>query len=432
MSGLKYRNMKYNEALEYIHSLERFGIRPGLERIERICDLAGNPQDSLRFIHVAGTNGKGSASTVAASILTESGYKTGLFTSPYVTDFRERIMIDGEMADPDLLTECIEEIKSITDKYEIPATEFEFITAAAFLYYKKGNCDYVVLEVGLGGRFDATNIIKSPEAAMIMSISFDHIAVLGNTIEKIAFEKCGIIKEKSKVISYPLQRDDALEVIRSTCNSKQAELIIPDLSGLKITKRRIDGTEFSYKGIDFNLHLAGDHIVYNAITAIEAVLAVIPDIDYEFISSGVSKVKMPARTEVLGYEPTIILDGGHNEDCAKALRKYIDDFLGSRKIIMVSSLMNDKEYDKYLEILLPAVNKFIAAKADVPRAAEVYDLISSALKYCNNCIPVPDPIDAVNKALDEAGNDDAVIVCGSFYLAGEVRNHLIERINNRG
>ena len=417
--------MNCSEAIEYIHSLERFGIMPGLERISALCEKLGNPQNNLKIIHVAGTNGKGSTCTICANILREAGYKVGLYTSPYVVDFRERIQINGEMIPEIDLAQCVTEVKSAADESGIESTEFEFITAVAFLYFSKSGCDYVVLEVGLGGRFDATNVIPAPQACVLCSISLDHTSVLGDTVEKIAFEKCGIIKSGSRVIVYPKQKSEALKVITDTCRDYSILPVIPDLSLLTVGETGIYGTKAEYKGISFTLPLAGEHMIYNAITAIESVKSIIPDIPDEAVSSGISKSSMPARLELISDNPLVILDGGHNEDCATALRRYIKSILGDKKITAVISIMADKDYRKYLETVLPCVKRVVACRADVPRALDVSDLAREAEKYCDDVITVPDAVSAVRYALDNAESSDAVIVCGSFYFAGEVRDTLI-------
>lgn len=422
--------MNFEESVEYIHSLERFGINPGLERIELLCEKLGNPQKGMKFIHIAGTNGKGSTSTITANILQAAGYNVGLYTSPYVIEFRERIQFNGEMIEQDELAYCVSELRKIVENDGINATEFEFITAAAFLYFRRKNCDYVVLEVGLGGRFDATNIIDPPAACAIVSVSLDHTAILGDTIEKIAFEKCGIIKSKSRVVSYPFQQNSALNVIRDTCLKKDVPLVIPDVDCLSVKRVSILGTEASYKGIDFVLHLPGEHMVYNCITAIETVLSAMEDIDTRCISEGIDKTVMPARMELFSLNPVVLLDGGHNEGCAYALRDYVQSCIGDKKIIMVSSIMADKDYDRYLSIVLPLAEIFISSNAVIPRALQAEKLAEDARKYCDNVICIPDTKEAVLKAISMAGKDYAIIICGSFYLAGEVRNLLKERFEN--
>lgn len=424
--------MDCKQAIEYIHSLERFGIMPGLERIEHLCKRLGEPQKGMKFIHVAGTNGKGSTSTFTSNILIDAGYTVGLYTSPYVVDFRERIQINGEMIEPDELAYCVEKVKETVEEDEIKATEFEVITAAAFLCFKRQKCDYVVLEVGLGGRFDATNVIDAPAACAIVSVSLDHMAILGNTVTEIAGEKCGIIKEGTKVISYPLQNKEALSVIEKTCLEKNVPLIIPDLSKLKIETVESQGSEAEYDGMKIQLNLPGEHMIYNSITAAELVKATAPDVTKENIENGIRKTRMAARIETKEGDPFLILDGGHNEDCGNALKKYLETHKTWKKLIMVTSMMADKDCESYLSSVAPFADVFIATRADVPRAMDAGELCTLAGKYCENRFSVPVASSAVRTAKAQAEKGDAIIVCGSFYLAGEIRNILFEGDNNNG
>ena len=423
--------MEYDKALEYVHSLERFGIKPGLERIGELCSRLGDPHKKRRFIHVAGTNGKGSTCSLIASALSADGRKVGLYTSPYVIDFRERIQYCGEMISPEEFAEAAEKVKFTSEKYDIAVTEFEAVTAAAFLYYAGKDCDYVVLETGLGGRFDATNIIPAPEVCALTSISLDHVNILGDTVEAIAGEKCGIIKPGSKVVTYPLQDERALGVIREACEKKGVSLSVPPLDSLKVISSDFTGSRVSYMGAEYSLPLPGEHMVYNSVLAFSALKALCPDIPDESISAGFAKTVMPARFELLCESPAVILDGGHNEGCAAALKNYIDKYLPGKEIIMVSSLMADKDYETYVSLVAPYAKTFIATKADVPRALPSGELALCASKYCGECFDEPEPLSAVNKALQKANENDVVLICGSFYLAGDVREELLKRRNNQ-
>ncbi|MBQ3006934.1 MAG: bifunctional folylpolyglutamate synthase/dihydrofolate synthase [Clostridia bacterium] len=423
--------MNCNEAIEYIHSLQKFGIKPGMERIRALCDALGNPQEKLKVIHVAGTNGKGSTSTMISNILRKSGYNTGLFISPYVTDFRERIQYNGNMIEKSELSDCVERVKEAIDALllnDIQPTEFEALTAVAFLYFEKKKCDFVVLEVGLGGRLDSTNIINAPYVSVITSISLDHIAILGDTIEKIAFEKCGIIKFGAETVSYPFQDEKAMEIIKKTCRDKHNSLRIPDVSELSVEDEDMNGTQVEYCGLSYKLPLAGKHMVYNSCTAIEAIRSLerfnicISD---EVIKSGIEMTVMPARMELLRKKPLIILDGGHNEGCANALSSFIKKHLSDKRIVMISSLMADKDYSSYLKSVACYADTFIATKADVPRALPSDELMMSASIYCENCYDISDPVKAVKAAVNITQPEDALVVCGSFYLAGEIRNYLL-------
>lgn len=424
--------MNCNEAIEYIHSLEKFGIKPGMERIRALCRALGNPQDSLKFIHVAGTNGKGSVSTMVSNILRKNGFNTGLFISPYVSDFRERIQYNGSMIEKNELADCVEKVKNAADflsEQGIQPTEFEAVTAAAFVYFKKKNCDFVVLETGLGGRLDSTNIILAPYVCILTSISFDHMAILGDTLEKIAYEKCGIIKFGSETVAYPFQNEGVFSVIKKTCEERKSTLRIPNMSKLSIGEEMLDGTLVSYDGLSYKLPLAGRHMIYNSCTAIEAIKALERfniKVSDEAIKSGIEASVMPARMELLRKKPIIILDGGHNEGCAEALALFIEKHLKNKRIIMLSSLMADKAYGSYLKKVVPYCETFIATKACVPRALSSNELMRCAGEFCKNCYDIPEPAKAVKAAVNITRPEDALIICGSFYLAGEIRNYLLD------
>ena len=329
------------------------------------------------------------------------------------------------------LAECVEKVKCVIDELApqgIQPTEFEALTATAFLYYQKKKCDFVVLEVGLGGRLDSTNVVNAPYVSVITSISLDHTAILGDTIEEIAAEKCGIIKFGAETVAYPFQDEKAMEIIRKTCVERCNDLRVPDVGCLEITEERLEGTYAEYDGLKFLLPLAGKHMVYNACTAIEAVRSlsrlaiIIPD---EAVVNGIEKSVMPARMELLRKKPVVILDGGHNEGCANALRDFVKKHLSDKRIIMVSSMMADKDYQSYLRIVAPLANTFIATKADVPRALSASELCENAKNYCADCYDISYPQKAITAAHNILQDHDALIVCGSFYLAGEIRNDLL-------
>lgn len=420
--------MNANEAIEYIHSRLKFGIHPGMERIEALCEELHNPQDSLSFIHVAGTNGKGSTSTMIASAFTAAGYKTGLFTSPYVVDFRERIQLDGEMISEKDLSECVEEVRKACDKLDalgIIPTEFETLTAAAFLYYKNQNCDIVVLETGLGGLLDSTNIIKTTLVSVITSVSMDHTNILGDTLTKIAQQKCGIIKPDRVTVMYPEQFEECEKVIRETAKEKNNKLVVPNLSECRIISEGIYGTDFEFDKVNYKVPFAGKHMVKNAITAITAVKMSGFKISNEEIALGISKATIPARMELIGSTKSI-LDGGHNEGCAKALEEFLKKFVSGRKVA-VCGLMGDKDCDTYLKILAPHFDKMYLTRPDNPRSMACDELCELSKKYCKDCVPYEKPLEACEKALEDIKKKGGrVVVCGSFYLAGEIRNYMLE------
>ncbi len=412
--------MNFNESVEYIHSLLAFGIKPGLERISMLLQLLGNPQDKLKIIHVAGTNGKGSTSTTISNMLIASGKKTGLFTSPYVIDFCERIQIDGENVDKSIFAECVSKVREKIEelnKQDIIITEFEAITVSAFLCFIKAECEYVVLEVGLGGRFDATNVVKKPEAVVITSISLDHIAILGDTIEKIAFEKCGIIKDNVPVITSVNQNYDALRVIRNTCENKNCNLIITDPHKTEILDDSIFGTVFVYDGNVYKTRLTGNHQIENAVNAIEC--ARVLAIGDNAIATGIENTRMIARMEIIGENPLVIRDGGHNEGCAEALCNFLTKY-EVKNIKMLIGLMADKDVEGYVRKIAPLCKSVVTVTPSNPRALNGEALKEITGKYCDDVKFINNPKEGYKYILSNTKEDETVLICGSFYLMSDI------------
>ena len=415
--------MTYEQALNYIHSLNRFGIKPGLERITALLNKLNNPHLDLQCIHVAGTNGKGSTSTALSNIMIAEGKKTGLFISPFVVDFRERIQINGNYiskADLACLTEKIAEIVPLVEKeVEDNITEFEFITALMFSYFKEQKCDLVVLEVGLGGRLDSTNVIKNPLASVITKIALDHIAVLGDTIKKIALEKCGIIKENCPVITSSLQDKNALEVIKSVANNKNSELLIADALSVSSLESEPFGSEFTYKGINVTVNLAGEHQVENMVTVIETALEL--GVSAQAIKKGIAATCFPARLEVISKSPLVIIDGAHNENGAEVLANYLD----KHKLcpVTILGMMADKNCNAVIEKIASRALALYTVKVEGNSRAETAEnLAESAEKYCNATFPIKDYAAALELAGKKAIELSApLLICGSLYLASDIR-----------
>ncbi len=406
--------MNYNETLEYIHSLQVFGSIPGLERISKLLSALDDPQKELKFIHVAGTNGKGSTCTMLSEIYRKAGLKVGLYTSPYVIDFRERIQINGEYIQKDELARLCEMVK----KTGVYVTEFEFITALAFLYFKEQNCDIVVLEVGLGGRFDATNIIEAPLCSVIGRIDLDHTDYLGDTIGKIAAEKCGIIKNGCPTVVYPLQEIEALEVIRSNAEN----CTVPDCNELQIIASSIEGNQFIYKGTEYKTKLVGQHQVYNALTAIEAAKTVGVATEQNIID-GIAEAVIPARVELISKEPTVVLDGSHNPNGAEALAAFMENY--NNDIVAVIGMMADKDCELFLKKVLPYCSSAITVTVkENKRSISAEDLKTLADKYCDHVTAAKSYDKAVELALAKSYGKKPVFVCGSLYLACGIRDTL--------
>lgn len=423
--------MTYKEAIEKIDSLMVFGSKPGLERITQLLDLMGNPQNMLKFVHVAGTNGKGSVCNMLAHILTESGYKTGLFTSPHITGFGERMQVDFKGIGESEVVDEVERLFPFVEKLNLNGviiTEFEFVTAMAFEWFQRKGCDVVVLETGLGGRFDSTNVIKTPLCSVITSISLDHTAVLGDTLEKIAFEKCGIIKPDGDTV-FAFQEDEVNNVIACTAAERNNVLYSP--CSMPIISSDITGTVVRYGEADIKIPLVGKHQVKNTALVLTAAEALKKrgclSIDIESMKRGIEKVKMPARFEVLSQNPLFILDGAHNPGGLEALSNAIDAYLNDKKIICVMGMLKDKDCRNSLAFLKNKIHRLITTTViESPRRQTAKELAAAASEYFENIIVEEDAIIALNTALQlaEETEDSAVMVCGSLYLASQIRFYL--------
>lgn len=427
--------MKYEEALKYIHGLLRFGIKPGLERIARLLEWMGNPQKQLKFIHVAGTNGKGSTCAMLSTILRKAGYKTGLYISPFVVDFRERMQIDGQMIPKESLAEIVEQLVPLVTRMREEGediTEFELVTAAAFAWYAKEKCEIVVLEVGLGGRFDATNVIDCPLVSVICAIDLDHTAILGDSLEKIAFEKCGILKENGAIACYPRQHPEADETIRRIASERNNRWFQINPDAIEIEGESLDGTEILWDNHRFHIPLLGRHQVFNAATVLAAIQALRDfhgySISWEQAAEGISSTVFPARLEILSREPLVLLDGGHNPAGATALAAALCKYCNNKKIIAIMGMMKDKDYDQAISQLAPLFAQMFTITVDNPRTLQAEELAETARNYCSQVQPCTSDKEAVMQAFAALHKGEVLVVCGSFYLSAELRPLLIEQI----
>ena len=412
--------MDYVQATEYIHKTLNFGSKPGLERITELCRRLGDPQDRLRIIHVAGTNGKGSTVTMIACALEDAGFKVGKYTSPYVYDFRERIEINGEMISKDDLASIITTVAAQCNEMSDHPTEFEMITAAAFLYFLKEKCDYVVLETGLGGRLDATNTVKAPLVSVICSISLDHVKILGNTVEAIAAEKAGIIKQDCPCAIYPANPESVDRIFENVCKEKNSRLEKPDVTQLKI-KSSGNKTLFDYKGVTYAPAMLGKHQIYNALTAITAleVLGISP----EFASSGIARAVAHGRYEILCDKPRVILDAGHNRSGIEALLKALKNDKKVKKLTVIFGMLRDKDYPFAIRSLAEIATKMVCVTPDSPRALTANEAKEIAELFCTNCFACDNAGTAVRTAL--AGlSDGTLLICGSFYIIKNIVGQL--------
>lgn len=426
--------MTYNEAIDYIEGLAVFGSQPGFERIDALLDAIGHPEKALKYVHVAGTNGKGSVCNTTANVLSAAGYKTGLFTSPFVSDFRERIQVDGEYIPKEDLCRLTEYVKSVVDELAakgIQPTEFEVITAIAFLYFKEVQCDVVVLEVGLGGLLDSTNVIDTPLVSAIVSLSFDHMGVLGNSIEEITAQKAGIIKDGGVTISAPHQPESALHILRAAAYEHENKFIVADPSVVTVLGASILGTRLSYAGVEMTLPLIGPHQIDNlsvSLCIIEVLREKGYNISDEALAAGVGKTTVPARIEVVSQKPLTIIDGGHNEDGARVLGETLSSFTADKEKTMVIGVMEDKDVDHVLQSLAPLAKRIITTTPNSPRSMKAEALAVQASAFCNDVRHADNPCDAYDIAKSLVTGDECLVVCGSLYLAGDVRQHILDSL----
>ncbi|WFA09903.1 folylpolyglutamate synthase/dihydrofolate synthase family protein [Tissierella sp. Yu-01] len=424
--------MNYQEALAYINDKEKYGSRLGLHSIGRLMELLGNPQDNLRYIHVAGTNGKGSTSSYLAHCLKSAGYKVGLYTSPYLERFNERIQINGEDIPNEKLASITKLVKEkaniMVEEGMLHPTTFEIITAISFVFFNLEKVDYVVLEVGLGGRFDSTNIISSSLASVITTLDYDHIDVLGNTLGEIAYQKAGIIKENGIVVSYP-QEQEALEVIKKVAKEMNSEFYLDPIENIKIKEETEFGSIFDFKYKDQHLKnikisLLGHYQVYNASLAIVTLLILrekkLVNITDEEIFEGIALTEWKGRLEVLRRNPTFLIDGAHNIQGITHLANALKLFKYN-KLILGISILKDKDYKKMIELLGPLADKVVATEVKMPRKLDAEILADYFKGYVSEVYVEKEIKDAVAKTIELADKDDLIVFGGSLYMIGEVR-----------
>ncbi|MBR0365416.1 MAG: bifunctional folylpolyglutamate synthase/dihydrofolate synthase [Clostridia bacterium] len=406
--------MNYNEAIEYIHSIPRF-VRPlGNEKLGLLLGKMEDPHKKLKFVHIAGTNGKGSVCAVLAETLKRAGYKTGLFTSPYIEVFNERIQINNELIPDVALAEYVTEAAGLMGDDTV--SEFAFITAVAMKYFADEGCDIVVLETGMGGRLDATNIIDMPEAAVITSIGMDHTEYLGNTIEEIAAEKCGIIKPGCEVVTAPNER--AISVIEEAARQAGARLTVCEKA---IPMRN----EFSYKTWTYHSALDGSYQAENGAVVIETVAALRRrgwEISATALDEGFKNVHHPARYERVWEN--IIIDGAHNLDAMRELKKSLAG--EGRDIVLVLAMMRDKSFDVCIHTIAAAASAIVATELDMERSLKAAEIKRIADNTETACVAEPDIEKAIKTAVGMAGKHGLVCICGSLYLAGEARRILYQ------
>ena len=420
--------MKYEEAMEYIEECNALGSVPGLESIKRLTGMLDNPQEKLTFIHVAGTNGKGSVSSFIAGGLKTAGYKVGRYISPTIFTYRERFQINDRMISKKELGELMEQVKEACDRIVAEGhphpTSFEIETALSFLYFVKKECDVVVLETGMGGRLDATNIIPSPKLCILTSISMDHMQFLGDTLADIAVEKCGIIKMGTTVISTK-QSEEAMEAAAKTCEERNAELIVADSSQVTEVKQGLEKQFFIYDGVKYEISLSGTYQIENAVLAVRALKWLSKNgfekVNETKIVKGLQGTVWKGRFSVISKKPYFIVDGAHNVAAAEKLAESIRFYFTNRRIVYIMGMFRDKEYEKVIRITAPLASQVITVAAPGnPRALPALDL-AVAVREVNPHVTSADSLEeAVEMSYLFADKDSVIIAFGSLAFLGQL------------
>ena len=415
--------MTLDEALRYIHEVCWKGTIPGLERIQALLDAMGNPERKCKFVHVTGTNGKGSTCAMVASILCKAGYKTGLYTSPYLIRFNERIQINGEQISDADICELTEYVKPFAESIFERPTEFEMVTAIGFEYFARHKCDIVVCEVGMGGEFDATNVIPAPEAAVICNIGLDHTEVLGDTLEKIAGAKAGIIKPGCDAVLYR-ERPSVEAVFEERCKALNAPLHKADFDSLHLLSHSLEAQVFDWERFHaLHLPLLGEHQLHNAAVALTTARVLqkrgwkITDAQ---IREGIESVRWPGRFELMRKDPMFIIDGGHNPQCIEALVKNIRDYLPGRELTVLTGVLGDKDFHCMYRDVAQYAKEFITITPANPRALTA-EKLADYLRQFGKPVTACDVVaDGVRLAIEHAGKDGVVLCYGSLYMIGDI------------
>lgn len=433
--------MNVSEAITYIESTHKFGTRLGLESMSLLLNEMDNPQDKLKFIHIAGTNGKGSTSTMIAGILKAAGYKTGLFTSPFLEAFNERIQLDSAPIDDDSLVAATafvkERIEVLLAQGEPHPTEFEMVTAVGFQYFYEKKADVVVLEVGLGGRLDATNVIKDPLAVVIMSISMDHTDYLGTTLAEIAYEKASIIKEGSDVVIYP-QDPEAMKVILDFAASKNASVTLVNPDDIAIVDFNTRYQTLKYRGntlpIDeFQLKLLGNHQSLNCLTALEVIGLLIRkgfSINRFHIESALSQVIFPGRFEIFLESPVVLIDGAHNSNGIQAFVQNMNQYFPKKKINLYFGMLEDKDIEESLSYLVPIAASIHTLTPNSDRAMPAEQMATLIHEEYEKSVDFYDNMNAAVRSIDLNKTDDVNVFVGSLYMIGEARTLIRKNLVN--
>lgn len=416
------------QAVEYIHSFSWLGSRPGLDRTRQLLSAMGNPEEKLRFIHIVGTNGKGSTAAMLTSVLTAAGYTTGLYTSPYIHRFEERMQVDGEEIRGEELADITQWVGGLADQMEEHPTEFELVTCVALEFFRRRNCDIVVLEAGMGGRLDSTNVIPAPEAVVITNIGLDHTAQLGNTVEAIAAEKAAVIKDGCPVILYE-QKESVTQVVREACQAHHATLTIASAQDVILERESPEGQWWNWKGDSLFVPLLGDNQRHNGavvLHTLEAISHKYP-VSAQALREGLERVRWPGRFEVLRRRPWFVVDGGHNPQCAATVADNLNRYFPGKAPVLLMGVLEDKDRAGLCELVAPLAQAFVTITPPSPRALDAQTLANELAQYGKPTFAAPSIPQGVERAMELAGEDGVVCALGSLYSVGEIRTYVLSK-----
>ena len=416
------------QAVEYIHSFSWLGSRPGLSRTRALLSAMGNPEQQLHFIHIVGTNGKGSTAAMLASVLTAAGYRTGLYTSPYIHHFEERMTVDGEEITGGELAEITQWVGTMADRMEEHPTEFELVTCVALEFYRRRGCDIVVLEAGMGGRLDSTNVIPVPEAVVITNIGLDHTAQLGNTVEAIAAEKAAVIKDGCPVILYE-QSEGVTQVVEKVCQAHGSPLTIARAQSVELERESPEGQWWNWKGESLFVPLLGDNQRHNGavvLHTLEAIASKYP-VPVEALREGLARGRWPGRFEVLRRRPWFVVDGGHNPQCAATVADNLNRYFPGKAPVLLLGVLEDKDRAGLCELVAPLAQAFVTITPPSPRALDAETLAHELTAYGKPAYAAASIPQGVERAMELAGEDGLVCALGSLYSVGEIRAYVLSK-----
>ena len=424
--------MDHIQAEAWLHSLPHRTRMPGVESERQLLARLGNPEASLKFVHIVGTNGKGSTAAMLSSILQKAGYKVGCTISPFVLEFRERFQINGEMIPTDQLAAVTDQVRRAAEQMEAETgelpCEFAAVTAVALVWFAQSGCDIVVLEAGMGGRLDSTNVIPAPQAVVITNIGLDHTAQLGNTVEAIAGEKAAVIKDGCPVILYE-QSEGVTQVVEKVCQAHGSPLTIARAQSVKLERESPEGQWWNWKGESLFVPLLGDNQRHNGAVVLHTLEAIAPNypVSAQALREGLARVRWPGRFEVLRCRPWFVVDGGHNPQCAATVADNLNRYFPGKAPVLLMGVLEDKDRAGLCELVAPLAQAFVTITPPSLRALDAQTLACELAQYGKSTFAASSIPQGVERAMELAGEDGVVCALGSLYSVGEIRTYVLSK-----